>query len=519
MSPEEKLIISKPLKRAVMALRESTKPGSKARLDLNKVKETDSPELIRKALNVYKFVGALDWDSDRTVDNDTIAEFNQLQNIRGLSMGNVTPEALATFHMPKLEALRLLGTELDEKGIEALAKMQKLSRLDLDHCTFAGKSLEKLSSLSHLTELTITNHTKGDISKDLAKLDLPELEALKLHEIIIDEKGMEALAKLPNLKVLELDHCKFSAKALEKLPSLSHITLLGLNDHSGGLNEEIMQQVAKLPLLNSLKLGDSEISMEALRELPNIVGLRHLTINWPASFVDVTTLAPLKKLRTLSLTTMPLNPEVLVPLKEMTDLRRLTLDDCDINNSLMKKIGELAQAMPHLKTLSVEGNGITGGMESLLGHPRLFEVHAEDNQIPADTQAKLDEMLKVNLKQEQDAKALEQGKDVAAARQEREARMLRIATIASPKLARIDSQANEQQKSDIKEARAKLITAMVDGANTDEAVKALKEAHVSTAVGLVDRPKKERAVEIDIQAITEAKQEYYSKGAGAVSQR
>jgi len=450
MSPEEKLIISKKLKKAILTAKELTKVGEETQLVIHKIEEIDSPQNICESLNVYKFVKTLEWSISKDgktvpVDVATVTEFNKLKHIRALDMEDVTFDALAAFHIPQLEVLRL-------------------------------------------------------------------------HETVIDEKGLDALAKLPNLVRLDLDHCKFSAKALEKLSSLSHLTELTIADHSGGITQNIMSEVVKLPSLASLKIGESPIEPEALVELKHLPELSGFTISWPASPVDVTALKPLTKLRSLTLSNIPRDSDILEPLREMKELRNLTINGCDIDSDLMKEIGECIKAMPRLKTLDIENNRIKDGMESLLGHPRLYELKSEGNEIPADTQAKLDEMLKVNLKQEQDAKALDRGKDVAGARQEREARMLRIASIAAPNLARIDPQLSDIMKSNIKDARAKLITAMVDGANTDGAIKELKEAHISTAVGMIVSAK-ERAAERDIQAITDAKQEYYSKGAGAVSQR
>jgi hypothetical protein len=69
-------------------------------------------------------------------------------------IGNRDVERIAA-EMPSLESIILSGTAVDDTGISHLAKLRRLTSVELDSTRITGESIMRLSACSALSNLSI----------------------------------------------------------------------------------------------------------------------------------------------------------------------------------------------------------------------------------------------------------------------------------------------------------------------------------------------------------------------------
>lgn len=140
-----------------------------------------------------------------TLDRGAIS-FDSLPALSSLYGLNITNSIITdtelyrlTRNMTALEQLKIDEcSNITDEGIsQSITHLTSLKDLHLEDCNITDKSLEKISALSHLTQLNLRGCSK------------------------ITDKGLEHLAQLPSLQVLNCTNCNVTIKGLEKLdPSI-----------------------------------------------------------------------------------------------------------------------------------------------------------------------------------------------------------------------------------------------------------------------------------------------------------
>jgi internalin A len=188
-------------------------------------------------------------------------------------------------NLKKLEDLRLSGLAVTDESVEHIAKHVHLKKLWISNSPLSNQGLGKLSSLKSLEELYLYyNHiTIGgfsqlgelprlktmcamEVSDDGVPLDLSRLTALERLEICmakdnaITDKDLACLAKLKNLRHLQLYPSAVSDEGLKNISGLTEL-----------YNLVITRQ-------NSLNAGQS-ITDAGLAHLSKLKNLLFLTLN------------------------------------------------------------------------------------------------------------------------------------------------------------------------------------------------------------------------------------------------
>lgn len=202
-----------------------------------------------------------------------------------------------------LEELNTEGTHITDAGLSGFAVFKNVKSMSFYH-----PSLD----------------IKGFTGAGFAALkDLPKLEKLTIAGTRADDRLMEAVGRIPQLKDFRTWHTHQSQAGnahLEKLPNLRSLTLgqrLRRWDGSSNalsLDDSTLDLLARLKTLESLSLDETKLSLDALlklKALPNLKKLSLARIDLPAE--------DLEKLKAAL-------PEVKIDVKPMTDEERKKLE-------------------------------------------------------------------------------------------------------------------------------------------------------------------------------------------------
>jgi len=181
------------------------------------------------------------------IDNETISDdvtsslISSAPYLKGLGLTKVSLTLLnQLLTMPYLQQLDLANIELSGHLGALNSKTYRLHYLNLSNCKLGNDDLESLIRSSHpytLRQLDISKNHFCDPSgrvcglilfcKYLKNLEVLDLNSCDIHQWNISVIGqlMESLRTLPNIKILNLDHNKFSSFVMMK-----YLTCLGQSD-------------------------------------------------------------------------------------------------------------------------------------------------------------------------------------------------------------------------------------------------------------------------------------------------
>lgn len=232
--------------------------------------------------------------------------------------------------------------------MDVVAGCTSLLRLDLG-VGIGTTSLAPLSVLKCLEELSIDggydDDDGGGMSSLAPLLHLPRLQKISLapcSKLV----GLEGLTALRHLK---LGYCKM----LTSLGPLAHLTALESLDVD---EMDLVDDLAPLATLKSLEV----LSISGSPQLTSMEPLRGLNINklglWNCGFSSLVPLAGLNGLTDLTLFGVDCSLEVVT---ELTGLRRLSIEECDMLTSL--------SSLAHLTALEFTGidNDYGDGLDGL----------------------------------------------------------------------------------------------------------------------------------------------------------
>lgn len=203
-----------------------------------------------------------------------------------------------------LTSLTLYGGKktLTDETLPLLAGLTELVELNTEGIHVTDKGLAGFAVFSKLRKLSFF-HVSLDL-KDFdgsgfaALKDLPRLERLTIAGTRFNDKGMEAVGKIPQLREFRTWHTyqtQAGNAALEKLTALTSLRLgQRLRRWDGGsnaasLDDATLDVLSRLKGLESLTLDEARLSLDALlklRALPRLRKLELLRIDIPAGDVE-----------------------------------------------------------------------------------------------------------------------------------------------------------------------------------------------------------------------------------------
>ena len=229
----------------------------------------------------------------------------QQLDLRECPLTNEQLHAAIAGSQSALRAIRLSGksgaTTVDDAGLGKLAECRQLKALALDHLWVGADGLAALANeQSNITELYLAGTLIDDQGMEtVAKF--PKLRKLRIAQTSVGQPGLQQLAKLP-IEDLDISECSQVADdAMASVGSLSKLKRLNL--WRDGITDEGVAQLAGLKSMQWLNLDNTQLSDSGLVHLKNMQELTFLHLgSTSVSDSGMPELKGLKALRDLKVT-------------------------------------------------------------------------------------------------------------------------------------------------------------------------------------------------------------------------
>lgn len=216
--------------------------------------------------------------TDTSITDATIAKVSQQGNLQLLHLHgapDVTSEGMSAIEsLTAMKDLSLSGKNFDDRVLPALTAMSQLKKLRLRGSGVTGDSFESIATLPvvdlELAETDFGNQGMPWIAK------MPKLTKLNLWLCKVDDAGVIALDGMTQLTSLNLDNLPGVTDAsIDTIVGLSELTFLHLGKTS--VSPEGVARLTKLQELETLHVTNLDVPddvLETLREeMPNLKSL------------------------------------------------------------------------------------------------------------------------------------------------------------------------------------------------------------------------------------------------------
>lgn len=319
-----------------------------------------------------------------SVTADDMALFGRLTDLKKLQVYNCRSlnddMASHLLGLKQLTAIAITNSIISDASVEAFVKsFPDLTDLDLSSNTNMTNGVLKLIvELKKLQRLTLVQNRFNEINtRQLAKM--PELRALDLRgNMEAGDMTLEVVSKLPKLTALKHRTNVASDSGMEYLANASELDSLLIQDFK--ITSQSGAHIAKLKKLTQLEIfrcqGFGSEGVLALKGL----GLQRLTLRDLPDVSDqaMDVLTDLPKLKKLYLHELgSLSDE---GLKNLASLKSLELLDIWSISSMSDATVELIAALPNLRELGIRSTSITdASIDKLMAMPKLQSLTLKDN--------------------------------------------------------------------------------------------------------------------------------------------
>jgi len=208
------------------------------------------------------------------IGSQRLSDLKELRalDLRGnMEAGDMTLEVVAD--LPKLTAFKHRSTAVTDLGMEQLARNQTLESLLLQDFAITDQSGQHLAKMSKLSQLEIFR-CQGFGSEGVLALKGIGLTRLTLRDLpSVDDRAMEVFDDLPKLRRLYLHELSSVGDAgLARLSALKSLELLDIWSVPQ-MGDAAVDAIAALPILKELSLratGVTDDSVDKLLKMPSL---------------------------------------------------------------------------------------------------------------------------------------------------------------------------------------------------------------------------------------------------------
>jgi formylglycine-generating enzyme required for sulfatase activity len=290
----------------------------------------------------------------RADDLQRLTAFTKLRRIyvAKLTVNDAALSFLA--ELPELDSIHLFHCGNVSDGlVEHLRKNTSFKKLICTNSRMEGKSLHLLPHLYQLGlgDSLVSNDALGAISK------LKGLTKLTLEGSQITDAGMPELARLTELRELNVARTRVTLKGLRLLKPLSKIERFGLHSELPDY-AAVAQEIANLfPKLFNVTVVGKNITAEHLSSLRAVEGLTSIeafdSTFAPGALAGLSELPRLERFYIRTGTNV--TDDLTLPLGHLTTLRELRLDDTKITDATLQHL----EPLKNLTTLTVTRTKVT----------------------------------------------------------------------------------------------------------------------------------------------------------------
>jgi internalin A len=280
-----------------------------------------------------------------------LAKAPSLRNVTFQSC-TLDAQALAVLaEFPKLEKLSISDTRVGQQApwrLETaahLAKLSKLRHLRLQNCGAGADAIAKIGNIPGLQSLTLHDQLTPDQSH-IEFHKLANLEKLAMSRPATDEL-FPRLAKLKNLRALDLGQSQVTGRGLKLLAGNEHLQELQLWDLP--ITDTTIEEIAGLKSLRKLNLhsqsSSGQLTDKSAASLAKLGELRHLSLSGHRKITDaaITQLAGLTKLEMLSLNDTGITDASMATIGNFENLQTLWLGKTGVGDAGLKHLAKLKQ--------------------------------------------------------------------------------------------------------------------------------------------------------------------------------
>ena len=234
----------------------------------------ECPEVTDVGLGHIKNLNSLETLSFSKCSKVTNAGLEQLAGLSGLTRLSVidcpgmNDSAVASLaNLKQLTSLDLSGANLTDESLLTIGKFTSLERLELKHCRqLSGGGLAHLKGLTQLHYLDF-GHCR-DLHQGLEFLaDLPRLTVLDLTGTGLSNGELEHVTSIPKLRVLSLAECQeIDDVGIAHLAGASGLDGLWLSG-CGRVTDGSIEHLSRLTSLKELKLDRTRVTPAGIAEL------------------------------------------------------------------------------------------------------------------------------------------------------------------------------------------------------------------------------------------------------------
>lgn len=350
-------------------------------------------------LESYTFLG-------ENFTDEFLAEFKDLKKVKTVTIQNskITAETLKMLvNYPELTTLDIRrDLELKNKDLDCLAEMPKLEKILAYYNGFSSLAAKRIAKSSTIKVVDLRACTGVDDSACRYLSEMATLEELYFRFLITND-GVEHLVNAPALKFIEFQDCPIDNNAssfLVKFPALTGLRVF----RSKAFDDEGVKGIAGLKL-ERLELRDLNISDDGVLPLKDMTSLKKVELSELNNVTEEalkTVFSSWKDLESLYLFSMTSSDDVTKTIAaNMPKLKFLTLR-ASVGKLTDASIDEICK-LQNLESLDLRENaGFTiDGMMKLAQIKSLRKLYIKGTVLgdsAAEVQAKLDEFKKINPK-------------------------------------------------------------------------------------------------------------------------
>lgn len=287
-----------------------------------------------------------------------LKEHTELEAVTIMECKQIDEEALfALRDLPTLVRLRILNAPFTDDDLAHLKEVTQLKQLILENTMVSGRGLANVRGLKNLTSISLTGES----------LNLDELETIGEHKQLVelslgreDPKvaHLKALGELPNLESLTFRRAALEDDDFHRLAAIPK--LLSLRLDASKLTDNGIGQIGKFPSLKTLAIPSAGITAAGVAHIASLAKLEVLDLQdaTKVSSKAVQQLAKLKTLRRVNLCGTDIRGKVLLGLKEVPALQKVSVRAGQLSKADAK---ELKTAMPHCEIERLEAGPTPAG--------------------------------------------------------------------------------------------------------------------------------------------------------------
>ncbi|MBM3738603.1 MAG: hypothetical protein FJW39_22725 [Acidobacteria bacterium] len=208
-----------------------------------------------------------------------LLRLKDLKNVREINLffaELVTDEGLAAMrNWPRIQRLNLRGTKVTDNTLALLAGKESIAALDIGYAEVTDSGLQNLPRYPNLRELAFGGNKMTEVGLQVLR-SMPQITHLDISGkqrtdsglwfVGLTDIGLDPVATLAALRVLNVSGTPVSARGVEKLKGLNQLERLNLLS-CRRINDDVVTHLAAMPALKWVELKDTGVTAKGFAAL------------------------------------------------------------------------------------------------------------------------------------------------------------------------------------------------------------------------------------------------------------